>query len=221
MNIQELLNGDELARISRYKDPTRTRINVGERLAILVVDVTNAYVDDRFSANCGSSGKQAAHESSRLLAVARAAGLPVIYSRGQVWATEAERGYWKSQTVADSGEQTKLPDPYGIASEVAPQDGDVVVVKSKPSAFFGTHLTSVLNHLRIDTLIVVGMATSGCVRATVVDAFSLSYRVIVPREAVADRIRISHECALFDMDLKYADVVNIEDLIEQLLAVNA
>ncbi len=88
-----------------------------------------------------------------------------------------------------------------------------MVTKSKPSAFFGTPLASMLTYLGVDTLVVTGMVTSGCVRATVVDAFSHNYRVVVPIECVADRSATSHQVNLFDMDMKYADVLPLADVL--------
>jgi nicotinamidase-related amidase len=92
----------------------------------------------------------------------------------------------------------------------------VVVVKNKPSAFQGTPLLPILLDRGVDTLVVTGGSTSNCVRATVVDAASLNYRVIVPAECVFDRVDISHRIALFDIDRMYGDVVRLEDLVEAL-----
>jgi nicotinamidase-related amidase len=95
-------------------------------------------------------------------------------------------------------------------AEIAPQPRDVVIGKLKPSAFFGTPLASYLLELKVDTLIVCGTTTSGCVRASVLDAFSLGYRVAVVEECTFDRGEVSHAINLFDMNAKYADVVSLE-----------
>lgn len=216
VDIESLLSADERALVGRYEDPERARIGFGQRPALLVVDVTNAFADERFSAYCGPGAATAVQAIGRLLAGARAAGVPVAYSHGHDWPTQAERGHWKSRTGGDRGVATGLPPAYDIVAAVAPRPGEPVVTKSKPSAFFGTHLSSVLTHLRVDTVIVVGMATSGCVRATVVDAFSLGFRVVVPKEAVADRIAVSHACTLFDVGLKYADVLTTAEVLDHL-----
>ena len=94
-----------------------------------------------------------------------------------------------------------------VVSELAPGPDEVVIRKIKPSAFFGTPLASYLNELKIDSLVITGCTTSGCVRATVVDAFSLNYRVVIPSDGVFDRFELSHQVSLFDLSLKYADVV--------------
>jgi maleamate amidohydrolase len=94
--------------------------------------------------------------------------------------------------------------------EIAPRDGDIVIRKDKPSVFFGTPLMSYLHELQVDTLLVAGTTTSGCVRATVVDAFSYNFKVVVVEECVFDRGQASHKVNLFDMQAKYADVVPLE-----------
>ena len=100
---------------------------------------------------------------------------------------------------------------YDILNEVAPREDDFVVEKEKPSAFFGTPLLAYLIDLQVDTLVICGSTTSGCVRASVVDAFSYNYRVAVVEEAVFDRVEASHWISLFDMGQKYANVVELAE----------
>ena len=97
--------------------------------------------------------------------------------------------------------------------EINPKPEDVIVYKNKPSAFFGTPLASMLSYAGVDTLIIVGISTSGCVRAAVEDAFSYNYRVIVPEECTGDRCQFARRANLFDMDMKFADVVNLEEVL--------
>ena len=101
---------------------------------------------------------------------------------------------------------------------VAPAEGDVVFEKQQPSAFFGTDLHERLGAHGVDTVVVCGTTTSGCVRATVVDGMSLGYRMVVPVEAVSDRARTPHRSALFDMGHKYADVLPERDVLAALAA---
>jgi len=103
-----------------------------------------------------------------------------------------------------------------IVKEIAPQASDIVIRKPKPYGFFGTPLQSVLNDYEVHTLLVTGGSTSGCVRATVVDAFSLNYFVAVVEEGVFDRIQLSHKANLLDMNIKYADVMKAEDVARYL-----
>jgi isochorismate hydrolase len=105
---------------------------------------------------------------------------------------------------------------YDFVEKVAPVEGDILLPKKHPSAFFGTPLASYLIEAGVDTLVVTGVTTSGCIRATVIDAFSYNFRAVVPHEAVYDRSQISHAVNLFDMAAKYADVVSVAELREQL-----
>jgi nicotinamidase-related amidase len=101
-------------------------------------------------------------------------------------------------------------------AEIAPSERDLVIEKRKPSAFFGTTLASHLVSLKVDTLIICGTSTSGCVRATVTDAFSYDYRVAIAEEATFDRGQASHAMALFDLDMKYANVTPVDEIVTYL-----
>jgi maleamate amidohydrolase len=105
---------------------------------------------------------------------------------------------------------------YEFVAEVAPREGDVLIPKKHPSAFFGTAMCSHLIDKQVDTVIVTGCTTSGCVRGTVVDAFSLNFRVAVPYECVYDRSITSHKVNLFDLGQKYADVLPVGQLMSRL-----
>lgn len=105
---------------------------------------------------------------------------------------------------------------YDFVAEIAPREGDVLLPKKHPSAFFGTPLTSYLIQAGIDTLVVTGCSTSGCVRSTAVDAFAYNYKVAIPSDAVYDRSRIIHDVNLFDLDQKYADVSTTDELLATL-----
>jgi nicotinamidase-related amidase len=101
-----------------------------------------------------------------------------------------------------------------IVEEIAPRAGDIIVRKQKPSAFFGTPLMSMLNEVHADSVLVAGTTTSGCVRASVIDAFSYNLKVSVVEECVFDRGQASHKINLFDMAMKYADVISLEETLE-------
>jgi nicotinamidase-related amidase len=109
---------------------------------------------------------------------------------------------------------------YEFVAEVAPQPSDILLPKKHPSAFFGTPLVSYLINLGVDSLIVTGCTTSGCVRGSVVDAFAYNFRVAVPSDAVYDRSAVSHAVNLFDMSEKYADVMTTAECVETLAAIN-
>lgn len=188
------------------------RVGFGKKMAVVVVDMTSAFVEDQYSSGCSRTGKPAVVAIKQLLNKARELGIPIFYTKGFSSYQNAERGRWRDKVKSPP----RPPEANEIAREIAPKEGDIIVAKAKPSAFFGTQLESMLTYLNVDTLIVTGMVTSGCVRATVVDAFSYNYRVIVPIECVADRSRISHQVTLFDIDGKYADVLPLSRVLEHL-----
>jgi maleamate amidohydrolase len=121
---------------------------------------------------------------------------------------------WKGKAMSDPLMRSETA--FEIVPDLGPWPGERVIVKTMPSAFFGTPLASLLTYLAVDTCIVTGMVTSGCVRATVVDAFSHNFRVVVPEECVADRGELSHKVNLFDIHMKYGDVRPLDDVLEYL-----
>jgi maleamate amidohydrolase len=126
------------------------------------------------------------------------------WAAGYLWA-------WKNPRATEKPRTQEGADGYTIVREIAPQPRDLVILKHKPSAFFGTPLSSFLVQLGVDSLLLTGTTTSGCVRATAVDAFSNNYRVAVIEEACFDRSQASHAMSLCDLHEKYADVVQLED----------
>jgi nicotinamidase-related amidase len=187
------------------------RSGFGERPALLVVDVNYAFADDRFPLGV-AHGFEVAERIGELLRAARAAQLPVIYTTGTPTVNQAERGHWKSRPRALD---PSLPDPHAIVPAVAPLEHESVVRKRRPSGFFGTELASLLIHERVDTVIVTGLVTSGCIRATALDAFSHNFRVVIPEECVGDRSQLSHKVSLFDLHMKYGDVLPTADVIAE------
>src|SRR5205807_10255645 len=120
---------------------------------------------------------------------------------------------WKSTRGEEAGGSPGGVDGNEIVAMIAPGPKDIVIRKQKPSGFFGTNLVSYLTLLGCDSVVVVGTTTSGCVRATVVDAFSLNYRVILAQEGCFDRSEASHALSLCDMHAKYADVLPTEEIL--------
>lgn len=199
------------------------RAGYGERPALLVIDVTVNFCGDRpepilesiprWRNSCGEAAWAAVPALQELLAVARASAVPVVYSAGLDTPADAVySGRWADKN-GRRGEDT-TPERAGgneIIEPIAPQPGDIVVRKTKPSAFHGTPLLEYLVDLGVDTLVCCGVATSGCVRSTVLDAFSHNFRVALVEEATFDRIDASHALALFDIHCKYGDVVSLDD----------
>jgi len=191
-------------------------IEWGRQAGILVVDMTYGFVDSAFPLGHGETGWPAVASIRRLLHHARPLGIPVFYTRAKDPGQAAcERGLWKGGgAVAHPG--MRDPKANQIVQEIAPRPGEPVLQKTWPSAFFGTDLVSYLIYHQVDTLIITGMVTSGCVRSSALDAFSFNYRVVVPEECVADRGQTSHKVALFEIHMKYGDVLPLETVLAKL-----
>ncbi|MDB5652025.1 MAG: hydrolase [Hyphomicrobiales bacterium] len=198
----------------------------GERPALVIIDVNYAFCGEKpepilsaikaWRTSCGEDAWTALEQIQPLIAAARAKRLPVIYTTGEFRSDGWDAGSWrwKSSRRSEDGERPRNVDGNEIMPSIAPQKSDLVIRKQKPSAFFGTNLTAYLNLLQCDSLIVAGTTTSGCVRATVLDAFNLNYRVAVVEEACFDRSQASHAINLADMHAKYADVVALTNALE-------
>lgn len=187
------------------------RVGFGERAAVIVIDMCRYFTEAQYPYSCPETGRPAAAAIADLLVTARAAGLPVIYTTqgDERPYSAATAGRFPDKIIGLDSSFATDARPHEIVPEVAPHPSDVVLIKPKPSVFFGTQLASILTYLRVDTLIVTGVATSGCIRASVDHAFALNYRVIIPLECVADRARWPHEANLFDMDTATADVLTL------------
>ncbi|MHA6796325.1 isochorismatase family protein [Pseudonocardia bannensis] len=185
----------------------------GVRPAVLVVDFSYGFTDPQYPT--GADMTAAVLATRRLLDAARAAGAPVLYTTIAFDGGQRAALPWlqKAPGLAALRPGTRLVE---IDDRVRPADDDTVLVKTGASAFFGTPLPGILAGLRVDTLIVTGATTSGCVRASVVDAVQFGYPVLVPRDCVADRAQGPHEANLFDIGEKYADVVALDDVLDHL-----
>ena len=197
---------------------------LGVRPALLIIDVQYRTVGTvrapfwdaikEFPTACGEVGWQAVDAMMPLVQLFRQKGWPVLYPHVAP-KVAAEGGRLAEKVPAIMGVSAK---GYEFVTEVAPKHGDVLIPKKHPSAFFGTALCSHLIDLVVDTVIVTGCTTSGCVRGTVVDAFSLNFKVAVPYDCVYDRGITSHKVNLFDIAQKYADVMPAAELINRLKA---
>lgn len=202
------------------------RAGLGQRPAVLVIDVNYNFVGDkpepilksieRFRNSCGEEGWQGVYSIRQLLEDARKKHLPTFYTTGHDDRTNAVSfGRWQAKSSRSGEDMTeKWAKGNDIVKEIEPLDGEVIVRKQKPSAFFGTALMSMLNEVHADTVLVTGTTTSGCVRASVIDAFSYNFRIAVVEECVFDRGQASHKVNLFDMNAKYADVISLREAQE-------
>ncbi|MFM1816435.1 MAG: hypothetical protein RLZ98_3130 [Pseudomonadota bacterium] len=210
------------------------RIGFGRRPAVLNIDLYRGVFGDEnlpimegtklWPGYCGPASWQSVPHIQKLHAAARAVGIPVIHVTGLSleesgvpgW-SEAIHGTARKQPT-DAGARQRHTRRYDIIDEVAPIPGEVVLRKTAPSAFNGTPLLGELNRLGIDTLLVAGESTSGCVRASVIDAASFRFKVQVVEECVFDRHEACHAINLFDMHQKYADVISIDTALERIAA---
>ena len=155
----------------------------------------------------------------KVIDACRTKNLPVLYStntrRPDGWDCTSRK--WKNHRALENYELESAGNR--IVDEIAPQPQDIVIVKPKPSAFFGTPLLSYLIHLKADTLIIAGVSTSGCVRATVTDAFSNNFLVTMVEDGCFDRSEASHAINLRDLDAKYADVIHSSEVLAHLATV--
>jgi nicotinamidase-related amidase len=219
---KDIVTPDDLEIYSHY----RRKTFVGPAPALLAIDLYElAYrgggkppvelVKTHPSA-CGRYAYEAIEPTKRLFAAAHAAGLPIFYSTGDM----------RSESRPDVVGATKRVKPsvdaadYAIRPEFKPQKGDVVITKQRASAFYGTPLAAHLTQLGVQTLIVCGESTSGCVRASAVDGYSHGYHVVLVEECCFDRSALSHKVNLFDMHHKYADVMRVDEVIAHLAAKN-
>jgi maleamate amidohydrolase len=203
-----------------------TKMGIGNKPALVIVDVQYGFTGDspenieesiqKYPTSCGESSWTAIGHIKQLLGAAREAELPVFYTIIEGSKTSSNDRVAIKGNIFDHPALLEGEKGTQVVEELKPQYGEIVISKKKPSAFFGTPLNSYLTANQVDSLIVTGCTTSGCVRATVIDAFSNNYRVVVPEECSFDRGIASHAINLFDMQQKYADVVPIEEVIKYL-----
>jgi maleamate amidohydrolase len=203
-----------VSREDNYTGVFDGKVGFGRNPAVVVIDFTLAYTTPG-SPFFAEGVVRAVADTMPLLEAARAAGIPVIHTKVMYHPSGADGGWFVRKVPAlrslVPGEPLAEIDP-----KVAPLPEEVVIVKQYPSPFFGTPLAPMLATLGIDTLILAGCSTSGCVRAGALDGVQHGYRVIVPRECVGDRHDGPHDANLFDINAKYGDVVGRDEVIQYL-----
>lgn len=217
---EPFLTAQDRAHIASSPD---RRVGFGQRPVVLLIDLYRWVFGDKpqplleaiktWPGSCGLAGWEAVPHLQQLLALAREVGLPVVHITGP---QDSGMVGWGEAAHGGRGRGTSTPEQrrgrYDIIPQLAPMPGEVVLRKTTPSAFNGTPLLAHLNYLGVDTLIVGGESTSGCVRASVVDGCSYRFRVIVVEECVFDRHEAAHAINLFDMHQKYADVLSLAEV---------
>jgi nicotinamidase-related amidase len=188
-------------------------ITLGTRPAVLVVDFSRGFTDPECT--LGSDLTREVEATSRLLAVAREREIPVIFTTIGFEANLKDASLWleKLPALEDLIVGSKWVE---IDPRLERREDETVILKKGPSAFFGTNLPSVLISQGVDTVVLCGATTSGCVRASAIDLLQYGYPTLVPRECVGDRAQDPHEANLVDIQAKYADVVSIEEALSYL-----
>jgi nicotinamidase-related amidase len=200
------------------------KAELGARPAIIIIDVNYEFVGEKqpilesikkFPLSCGDSGWKSVESIGLLLARGRIKSIPVFYSIPEFRPETANIGATK--TVREKEKFTgAMPESKKVVKEIAPAEDDIVIYKQRASIFFGTPLISHLTRFHVDSLLICGTTTSGCVRASVVDAFSYGFRVAVVEECTFDRGEVSHKVNLFDMHQKYANVISLDETLAYL-----
>jgi nicotinamidase-related amidase len=186
------------------------RFTLGERPAVLVIDFSCGFTDPECPLGSDLTGQVEA--TRRLLDAARAKGLPVIFTTIAFEPNGKDGGLWLQKVPALG--QLELGGRWAaIDPRLDPREDETVVLKKGASGFFGTNLASILVSQRVDSVILCGATTSGCVRATAIDLLQYGWPALVPRDCVGDRAQAPHEANLFDIQAKYADVVSLEDAL--------
>ena len=211
---KDVVDADTIAIYQAYRRQTY----VGDNPAVLAIDLYNkAYlggnrpvreVDREFAGSCGEHAWKALPLTQKLFAAARRARVPVLYTTRHV-----DTGGVQS-TNRNMGRQRD--DVYDIKAELAPLPGELVIYKERASGFFGTPLVAHLRKLGVESLIICGESTSGCVRASTVDAYSYAFHNVVVEECTYDRSLLSHKVNLFDLHHKYADVMHLDEVVAHL-----
>lgn len=195
-------------------DLDRESLGLGEKPALILVDMIEGFTNPECPLGCDCPEVVAANAT--LLAAFRERGLPVYYTT-VVYHHEQQARVFRQRVPALN---VLTPDSRWVRVDqrLAPREGEVLLEKQWASAFRGTDIDQQLRAAGVDSLVVTGLTTSGCVRATAVDGLQYDYPVVVPREAVGDRNSQAHEANLFDLHAKYADVMSLEEVLASLPA---
>ena len=186
------------------------RVPRGERPALVVVDLTRGFTEPAFAT--GADLTSVVEATNELIANARVQPVPVVFTAISFTRAEIEGSAYawfrKSASLVDLAEGSAAVD---LDPRLAHEPHDVLILKKGASAFFGTNLAAMLVASSVDTVVICGASTSGCVRATAVDALQSGFNVLVPFDCVGDRARGPHDASLYDIDQKYGDVVELDD----------
>jgi maleamate amidohydrolase len=219
-HIWEDVIDDEIRQIAGNYE---TRKGFRERPALLCIDNYNAVFGDRseevleamerFPSSCGLAAWEAIKPTKRLMAAARAASIPVIHTTRD---DASQSGRSRLSSTKRIRRDSNPAWDHAFFSELVPEGDELIIRKTRASAFFGTSLIAHLTQMDVNQLIVCGNSTSGCIRASVIEGFMHGFNVAVVEECVFDRNWLSHKVNLFDMNSKYADVVFLDEALAYL-----
>ena len=188
-------------------------VGLGDQPALVVIDLINTFTDPE--TGLGADVSDVLEETERLLEAFREHDLPRYFTTVAYEESYGDAGRFVEKVPA-LRELRVGTDAVAVDDRIAPGDDERVILKKYASAFFGTDLETELTTNRVDTLVIAGVTTSGCIRATAVDSLQHGYRTIVPADAVGDRAEGPHRANLFDIDAKYGDVVATDDVLDHL-----
>lgn len=188
------------------------RIGWGDTPGVLVIDMTKTFTKER-----SGTADPAVAATNELLDTARSGNVPIVFTRPDRRLPDGYRGTTKPK--AESSFEREVRNQ--IDERLNPRDDEYVLDKPRASAFFDTHLAAIYRAWGVDTILITGLTTSGCVRASVVDSHSNNFNTIIVQEGCADRSTVSHEVSLFDMDMKYADVTPLDTVQDKLAQMTA
>ena len=189
------------------------KVGLGRSPALLIVDFVNGFTDPEILG--GGNILDAVAATKPLLTFFREASLPVVFTRIVYADDGADTGIW-CMKVPRLRDLTEKAHASQVVDALAPRAGELVIRKTQASAFFGTHLAAHFIGQGIDSIVLAGCTTSGCIRASAIDAMSMNYRVTVASDCVGDRAIGPHEANLFDMGQKYADLLGGADIVSAL-----
>ncbi|GDX32206.1 N-carbamoylsarcosine amidase [Actinomycetes bacterium] len=188
-----------------------TSVGWGERPAIVAVDFQLAFCDPAFATGRSDHIASAVANAEGVLIAGRAAGIPIVHT-AVAWSHDDEFTNWKVPSLRDitpdSPAASTLPQLWG--------DSDIYLLKQYPSAFFGTPLSTILRHRGVDTVLIMGVTTSGCVRASIIDSFSYGFKTIVVEDSCGDQEAGPHEDNMRDVSRRYADLISSADAVSRL-----
>ncbi len=192
------------------------RVGFGERPAVLVIDLAKGWTTPYPASPIGSDLSGVLEQTGRILEPARRAGIPVFFTTMAYEPGLIDAGTVQVKKLSHMQHMIKGSEWVQLHPSLKRQPDEVFIIKQRASAFFGTTLLSQLIAQKIDTVIITGCSTSGCVRATAQDAFDYNLHVVVPREAVGDRSPTAHEANLFDINARHGDVVSVAEVLDYL-----